>query len=182
MAFLRELRALVPGLHAVSGDYRRLFPKGRVTLNHCEAGDLNFRVFEALGCGACLLTPRTGHGLLDLFQDGVHLVTYDPDDVQGTARRIQELLANPLKRSLLRTAGLAAIDAGHRARHRAEELSRLLRAYPQPRIQERRRRAARVRKQWLRIIYLHMAETEVAPRLREAYLRAAQGAFGVAGS
>jgi len=180
MAFLRDLRALAPGLHAVRGDYRRLFPKGRVTLNHCEAGDLNFRVFEALGCGACLLTPRIGHGLLDLFQDGVHLVTYDPDDVRDAARHLQKLLANPLKRSLLRTAGLAAIDAGHRAKHRAEELSRLLHAYPQPRIQERKQRAAFIRTQWLRIIYLHMAESEAAPRLRDAYLRAALGSCATA--
>jgi glycosyltransferase involved in cell wall biosynthesis len=170
---LRDLRALVPGLHAVRGDYRRLFPRGRVALNHCEAGDLNFRVFEALGCGSCLLTPRIGHGLLELFQDGVHLVTYDPDDVRDAARRIQALLANPLRRSLLRAAGLAAVDAGHRARHRAEEFSRLLRAYPQRDIQERRQRAVRIREQWLRIIYLHMAEAEAVPRMREAYLRAA---------
>jgi hypothetical protein len=177
VAFLRDLRALTPGLHAVRGDYRRLFPKGRVALNHCEAGDLNFRVFEALGCGACLLTPRIGHGLLDLFQDGVHLVTYEPDDVQDAARRIQALLANPIKRSLLRIAGLAAIDAGHRAKHRAKELSSLLRAYPRPRIQERRQSAARIREQWLRVIYLHMAETEAHPLMREAYLKAAQGAL-----
>jgi glycosyltransferase involved in cell wall biosynthesis len=180
MAFLQDLRALVPGLHAVRGDYRRFFPTGRIALNHCEAGDLNFRVFEALGCGACLLTPHVGHGLLDLFQDGKHLVTYRPDDAQDAARRIRELLANPLKRSLLRTAGLAAIDARHRARHRAEELSRLLRAWPRQRVQERRRRAASIRKKWLRIIYLHMAETETNPRMREAYLQAAQGVFGTA--
>jgi glycosyltransferase involved in cell wall biosynthesis len=177
MAFLRDLRALVPGLHAVCGDYRRLFPKGRVALNHCEAGDLNFRVFEALGCGACLLTPRIGHGLLDLFQDGVHLVTYAPDDVRDAARHIQALLADPLRRSLLRAAGLAVIDAGHRARHRAEELSRLLRVYPRRSIQERRQLAACIREQWLRIIYLHMAEAETAPRMREAYLRAANAGF-----
>ena len=177
IAFLQELRALVPGLHAVRGAYRQLLPKGRVALNHCEAGDLNFRVFEALGCGACLLTPSIGHGLLDLFQDGVHLVTYNEGDAQDAARCIQALLANPLKRSLLRTAGLAAIDAGHRSRHRAEEFSRLLRAYPQPLIRKRRQRAASIRKHWLRIIYLHMAETEADPRMREAYLQAAQGAF-----
>jgi hypothetical protein len=180
MAFLRDLRALAPGLHTVSGDYRRLFPRGRVALNHCEAGDLNFRVFEALGCGACLLTPRIGHGLLDLFQDGVHFVAYDPDDARDAAQRLQKLLANPLKRSMLRAAGLAAIDAGHRARHRAEELSRLLRAYPRQLVQERRQRAIRIRKQWLRVIYLHMAEVEADSRLREAYLQAAQGAFGIA--
>jgi glycosyltransferase involved in cell wall biosynthesis len=177
MDFLRDLRVLTPGLHAVRGDYRRLFPRGRVAINHCEAGDLNFRVFEALGCGACLLTPRIGHGLLDLFKDGVHLVAYEPDDVRDAARHIRELLANPLRRSLLRTAGLAAIDAGHRARHRAEELSRLLRAYPRARVQERRQRAARIREQWLRIIYLHMAEAEAHPLMRETYLKAAQGAL-----
>ena len=177
MAFLRELGALVPGLHTVRGDYRRFFPKGRIVINHCEAGDLNFRVFEALGCGACLLTPRIGHGLLDLFQDGVHLVTYRQDDARDATDRIRELLANPHQRSLLRTAGLAAIDAGHRSRHRTEEFSRLLRAWPQSRIRERRQRAVSIREQWLRIIYLHMAETEADPTMRAAYLQAARGVF-----
>ena len=97
--------------------------------------------------------------------------------MRDAARRIQELLTNPLRRSLLCTAGLAAIDAGHRARHRAKELSSLLRAYPRPRIQERRQSAARIREQWLRVIYLHMAETVAHPLMREAYLKAAQGAL-----
>ncbi|MCL1985694.1 MAG: glycosyltransferase family 1 protein, partial [Betaproteobacteria bacterium] len=76
---------------------------------------------------------------------------------------------------------LAAIDANHRGRHRAEELSRLLHLYPQAHIQKRRQRAAFIRAQWLRVIYLHMAETEANPRMREAYLKAAQGTFRAEG-
>ncbi|MEG2171942.1 MAG: glycosyltransferase, partial [Desulfovibrionaceae bacterium] len=55
--FLAALKNLVPSLHVTHGDYRNLFPQGRILLNHCAAGDLNFRVFEAMGCGGCLLTP-----------------------------------------------------------------------------------------------------------------------------
>ncbi len=175
MRFLDELRESVPGLHCVAGDYHRLFPKGKILLNHCEAGDLNFRVFEALGCGGCLLTPRVGHGLADLFQEGVHYAGYEPDNVQDAAARIHELLRDPLKRSLMRAAGLTAVDAGHRAAHRAEALTKLLRNTPKETVEQRKSRAAFIRKQWLKIIYLHLAEAERSPAMREAYFRAAAG-------
>jgi hypothetical protein len=181
MAFLRELGALTPGLHACGGSYRRLFPKGAVVLNHCEAGDLNFRVFEALGCGACLVTPRVGHGLLDLFREGVHFLCYAPDKAEDAAQRIRELLADPSKRARLRAAGLEAVDAGHRAAHRARALNAVLRGIPRGRATERRRIAPLIRENWLKILYLHLAAVEAAPQMREAFFRAATGTFGADG-
>lgn len=176
-AFLRELHALLPGLHSTCGAYRTLFPRGRVVLNHCEASDLNFRVFEALGCGACLVTPRVEHGLFDLFREDTHFACYDPDNTREAASAILRLLSDPEQRLLLRTAGAAAVDAGHRAAHRAAELSELVRRIPAERVRQRRQNAAALRRAWLRIIYLHMAEAESDPQMREAFLDAACGRF-----
>ncbi len=51
--------------------------QGKIVFNKSFNGDLNMRVFEALGCGAFLLTDRIQNGLLDLFEDRKHLVVYD---------------------------------------------------------------------------------------------------------
>lgn len=180
-AFLEALGELAPGLHCLRGDYLELFPQGRVLLNHCVAGDLNFRVFEAMGCGGCLLTPAVGHGLQELFTKNVHLLTYPANDVQAAAAQLREILADPLRQANMRRAALASIDAGHRACHRAQEFTRKIQAWHnekgQQSIQERRRQAQNIRKRWLRIPYLLFAENLSHPVLQQAYVQASQGRF-----
>ena len=46
----------------------------------------------ALAMGKTLLTPRIGNGLLDLFEDGVHLLTYAPGDAADCAAKARWLL------------------------------------------------------------------------------------------
>ena len=75
VALLDALRGRLP-LHVAEGPYADVFTHSRIVLNQTVRGDLNARVFEALACGALLLTERTGNGLLDLFADGEELVTY----------------------------------------------------------------------------------------------------------
>lgn len=120
--FLRELEKLEPGLRVMSGDHRELFPQARVIVNQAERGDLNGRVFEAMGCGACLVTPRVGHGMARMFVDGEHLVAYAPNDAGDAAWRIRFLLEHPDVASHIRRAAYEEINARHRARHRAEAL------------------------------------------------------------
>ena len=85
--------------------YRELFARARLVLNYAERGDLNFRVFEALACRACLLTPWVRHGLDDLFDNGRHLFVYDPNDMDGLAKLVQGLLDNPARRERVAEAG-----------------------------------------------------------------------------
>lgn len=69
-----------------------MLARARLVFNSSIAGDLNMRVFEALGMGAALLTDRaaSANGLLDLFTDGEHLITYDDDTLVDLARRYLE--------------------------------------------------------------------------------------------
>ena len=47
-----------------------LFASSKIVLNESILGDLNFRVFEAMACGALLLTERIDNGLLDPLAPG----------------------------------------------------------------------------------------------------------------
>ncbi len=183
--FLRRLADRLPGLHVTSGDFGALFPRARVVLNYCERGDLNFRVFEALGCGACLLTPAVGHGQDALFPPGEALYTYpihgaeaDLDALPATATA---LLADPAARARAGAAGLARVDAAHRARHRCRDYAAFLAAHDAPALIRARLGAApALHRDVLRLLYLHFAETTPAPELRAAFLRMATGAPGPA--
>ncbi len=183
--FLRRLGERFSGLWAGPGNYRQLFPQGRVLVNHCEHGDLNFRVFEALGCGGCLVTPRVGHGLADLFVDGEHLVGYAPNDVADAEFRIRFLLEHPDVAAHIRAAGLAEVNARHRARHRAQAftdgLCDIWMQGHEALVARRRERAGAVLEQSLRLLYLHWAEECNDTAMRKAYLAAARGRFGLAG-
>lgn len=175
--FINEVRALLPELHVTRGAYAALYPQADVVLNISELGDLNFRVFEALGCGACLVTPRIGHGLETLFTDGQELVLYPELDAPAAAAAVHALRADPARRARIAAAGLAAVDAAHRDTHRAQSLSTaltdVLNALPGDVVRLRLAAAQRIRSTWLRPIYLLLAESLPQPELRAAYLRAA---------
>jgi len=179
-SFLAEVKEHFPGLHiATAGGFPALFPKARLVLNECTRGELNFRIFEALGCGACLLTPDIGPALTDLFTDGKELTLYPAYDVQALVMRAEALLRDDTRRAAIAAAGLAAVDAGHRAGRRAQTLaSRLddLQASGEgaTMIAERRNMAGEIFKTVLRPLYLHHAESIENEALRLAYLKAAK--------
>lgn len=171
--FIEAFQAEIPDLHVTRGAYETLYPQADVVLNISERGDLNFRVFEALGCGACLVTPHVGHGLDELFTDGRHLALYSELDAGEACTVVRGLLADPERRARMATEGLAEVNAKHRDIHRAEALTAVLRGLPNDTVQARRATAPFIRKTWLKAMYLLFAESIPYPRLRKAYLDAA---------
>lgn len=182
LQFFDELKQSVPGLHVTHGNYRQLFSSGRVLVNHCEGDDLNFRVFEALGCGGCLVTPRIGHGMCELFVDGEHLVMYAPGDAMDAAAKINFLLADKELTNYIAETGMALVNAKHRALHRAQAFTDFMCDVwmndPQGIVDMRRAQATQIREQWLRVPYLLLAKEMNYPLLQQAYLEAAQGKWG----
>jgi hypothetical protein len=84
------------------GEYVPVFGASRIVLNQSAAGELNFRIFEAMACGAAVLTEETGNGLEDLFTHGHDILLYP----RGNARA-----AAAVARTALGTQGLAALAA-----------------------------------------------------------------------
>lgn len=169
-ALLKALGDRVP-LTVLQGGYAELYSRAKLVLNVSEHGDLNFRVFETLGCGACLITPRVGHGLLDLFTDGEELFTYDSNDVPSLVSLISKLLSDETKRRVVAAAGLSAVDMKHRAATRGQEFIEWLRAHDLSQL-AKRRLAARdlIRRDYLRLLYLHLAQAESSAARARMYL------------
>ncbi len=181
LKFFTELKELVPTVHTVSGNYKDLFPKGRVLLNHCIDNDLNFRVFEALACGGCLLTPKVSHGLLSLFVDGEDFITYEANNAKDAAYKLQILLKDKEMRLRLAQKGFETVDTKHRALHRAQAFTNFMHnnftkegsAF----IARRQAQAKDIRELCLRALYLSLAGKPLNTSLRAAYLAAAKGMF-----
>jgi len=98
-----------------------VYSRARIVINASLANDLNMRVFEALSCGALLITNHLeDNGQEELFQDRVHLVEYrTPEEA---LELIAYYLAHEEERERIAAAGHAEVIAKHTYRHRMERL------------------------------------------------------------
>jgi hypothetical protein len=115
--FLEAFRKLAP-LYATTGRYQPVFGRSRIVLNQSAAGELNFRLFEAMACGAAVLTEATGNGLTDLFTPGRDVLTYRRGDPAQAAATALAALADPGLPALA-AAGRRAVLARHTVTARA---------------------------------------------------------------
>ena len=178
-AFFEELRPLLPGLHITRGSGSKLYPQAKIVLNHSIHNDLNFRVFEVLGSGRCLVTPFVHHGFSDLFTHGADLFAYDQNDVPGLAKLCEALLKADARRENVAASGHAKVAEQHYKHHRAETFA--ARVVPlfvsgeaKNMIAARLRQAPSIHAKWLKLLYLHHAETAGNEKIGAAYLAAAR--------
>lgn len=175
--FLNRVEKMFPGLEVRQGKYAQMFPKARLVLNIAERNDLNFRVFEALACGSCLLTPEIGNGQPELFQDKVHFFTYPPDDAGALVALAGDLLNRPEEMEKVARAGEAEVNSSHRMRNRAQTLAHALHDLPMARLRDQRlNRSRQILKQYTRLVYLHWAEVLKDHPHGRLYLKAATAA------
>jgi hypothetical protein len=84
----------------------------KIVLNSPIGDDLNFRHFEAMSCGALLLTRRQrGNGVEDFFEEGVHYEAFD-DEAERFAK-VDRYLANDAERRRVAEKCHAEVMAKH---------------------------------------------------------------------
>jgi hypothetical protein len=127
VSFFNRLQEILP-IHIAQGAYWEIFPHAEIVVNQTVKGDLNFRVFEAMMCGALLLTEHSSNGLLDIFSDGQHLVTYTKNDIHDAAAKIRQLLDNKPRMREIARAGREEVLTRHTAMQRAEKVDRCIRS------------------------------------------------------
>ena len=117
-----------PGVFGM--DMYRLFHRSKLTFNsHIDLSRdsaSNMRLFEATGCGACLVTDWKPN-LCELFEPDVEVVTYRGLD--ECLEKVRWLLANPLERARIGEAGARRTLANHTFEHRAPILDAIIRKH-----------------------------------------------------
>jgi len=93
-------------------DYYR---HAKIVLNELLFDGINLRTFEAMACGAVVLTQRN-RGEERLFQDGRHLLTYTHKDLEDV---VQEALENPKLLQEISRESIKQISQNHTIKHRA---------------------------------------------------------------
>jgi hypothetical protein len=113
----------VLSLESVFGDACcRAMAAGWLAFNHSVVEDLNMRVFEAMAMGLPLLTNRASaaNGLLDLFEDGKHLIVYDDED--NLVKAVRRYLDDDAARDRIAAEGRAEVLAKHTYEHRVDAI------------------------------------------------------------
>ncbi|MDR1855623.1 MAG: glycosyltransferase [Desulfovibrio sp.] len=128
LPFLKAFRRLHP-LLVRQGAYEPVFARARIVLNQTAVGEVNYRCFEAMGCGAALLTDSPLHGIGDLFVLGEEVLPpYGKGDAEGAAATVRQWLASPRRLAEVASAGLAKVARLHTAQVRAVQIEAVLAA------------------------------------------------------
>lgn len=105
-----------------------VYSQAKIVLNLPLADDLNFRTFEAMSCGAMLLTRRVSNGQDLLFQEEKHFGAFSNEE--ELFDKIEYYLSHPKEREAIAAAGLAEIQERHRLEQRIEQLLRIVQRAP----------------------------------------------------
>ena len=180
LPFLQAFKAQHPLVY-MSGDYVPVFVRSQLVLNQTAASELNFRCFEAMACGAALLTEIGPHGLCDLFVPGEHILPpYTRGDAQGAAALAANWLNRPEQLHAVAQNGTELVRRTHSAMARATSLVAMLAPLCAEQAQKARLATLDARKPFIGAAYAMLASELVAPEYaahRDLYKRLWQQAL-----
>jgi hypothetical protein len=105
-----------------------VYSRAKIVINLPIGDDLTFRFFEALSCGALLLTKRAENGQEELFREDVHYVAFRSE--QKLFDKIESFLRNEDKRTTIASAGHDEVVRRHSLAQRLKTLLENVRSGP----------------------------------------------------
>lgn len=140
-----------------TGEWKTIFQQSKMVLNQCVANDVNFRTFEAMGCGSCLLMERVSNGLEELFQDRTHCVLYEKGNVDQLIDLVNYYEAHEIERESIASAGRAEILKAHMGIHRARAILQTFRSVDVQEMVIRRKACLKEIQFLLKSVYTYIA-------------------------
>lgn len=107
------------------GAYQQVYSRAKIVVNHASHNEINFRVFEAMYCGALLVTDRVP-GIEKLFTNGRHLALFEPWSVEDAALKINAYLADEEERKKIAWDGQRKVLGNHLAADRLQQVIKIL--------------------------------------------------------
>lgn len=166
--FLDGFRKTHP-LFIYTGPFEEVFSRSRIVLNQTACSEVNYRCFEAMACGAALLTEFCDHGMADLFSSGVNILPpYVRNNWKHASAIAARALAVPEKLAEIAEAGRDLIGRYHLARHRAAEVADTLEGLLREKAPQRRMEELDIRRTFLAATY-GMLGLDLTGRLADGY-------------
>jgi hypothetical protein len=109
-----------------SGDFRTVYRQSKVVVNQCVNDDVNFRFFEAPGCGAVLVNQPLSHSMTELLVPGEEYVLCKSDDVNGFAEAISWCFDHEKDCGDISKRGYERVHREHLLTHRVDQIERIL--------------------------------------------------------
>jgi hypothetical protein len=124
VALIKECRSRGMPLEVFSGDFKPIFTRSKLVLNQAVHNDLNYRFFEAAGCGAVVVSPDIGHSIdTVLVPNESYFVYRDTGDIEQIVERLQR---DPAGVEQMAQNAAQCIASAHLLHHRFEHLHKVL--------------------------------------------------------
>lgn len=120
-AFLDAFKRQYP-LFITKGNYVPVYNRSQIVLNQSAVGELNFRIFEAMACGAAVLTEETENGLHDLFANGEDVLLYPRGNPSAAVAVAREALSDPERLKTIAINGKRNVVNNHSSLIRAKHI------------------------------------------------------------
>ena len=120
---LKKLFKVRVGRKVFGKNRAEILNQAKIAFNISAAGDLNFRTFESMACGAMLLTDSQ-NGLSNFFKDRKHLIVWrNPYELVTLAHFY---LKNETERKEIAKLGQKEVVKNHTSDNRARDISKIL--------------------------------------------------------
>jgi hypothetical protein len=105
-----------------------VYSRAKIVINLPLGQDLNCRFFEAMSCGALLLTSKDDNGQEELFEEGRHYVAFSNEE--ELFERVTFFLGHEEERARIARAGCELVGRDHGLEERLRKLVDNVRAGP----------------------------------------------------